>query len=178
MIVSDEMIPVDRVAEAAQVSADRARIHWPKLYTALARHAIADGFTQIAMIATVAVETAHQFAPINEYASGDAYEGRADLGNVQKGDGPRYKGRGYIQITGRANYRRYGQRIGVDLEGSPLLALQPKNAAEIAACYFVDKHIPNAAALADWRQVRRLVNGGLNGWDDFADVLRRLGVVV
>ena len=57
-----------------------------------------------------------KFKAMEEYASGRAYEGRADLGNIQPGDGVRYKGRGYIQLTGRANYRYYGQVLGVEPE--------------------------------------------------------------
>ena len=175
---SDAMIPIEKVASAAKASLDRVRVYWPQLYTALGRYGIANGWTQIAMIATVAVETAHQFAPIHEYATGDAYEGRLDLGNAHTGDGRRFRGRGFIQITGRFNYRFYGERLGLDLENSPDLALQPKVSADIAALYFVRRKIPAAAEAGDWRKVRKLVNGGYNGWDDFAGVLGRLGVVI
>ena len=64
------------------------------------------------------------------------YEGRRDLGNTQPGDGKRYMGRGYIQITGRANYRRYGKKLGIDLENNPELAEQPDIAARIAVEYW------------------------------------------
>lgn len=64
-----------------------------------------------------------------EIASGSNYEGRLDLGNIIKGDGVRFKGRGGFQLTGRANYRKYGKEIGVDLEGNPSL---------VATKYFVD----------------------------------------
>ena len=58
------------------------------------------------------------------------YEGRRDLGNTQPGDGKRYW-EGYIQITGRANYRRYGKKLGIDLENNPELAEQPDIAARV-----------------------------------------------
>ena len=64
------------------------------------------------------------------------YEGRRDLGNTQPGDGKRYMGRGYIQITGRANYRRYGKKLGIDLENNPELAEQPDIAARVAVEYW------------------------------------------
>ncbi|HEY6007219.1 MAG TPA: hypothetical protein VIU40_02780, partial [Geobacteraceae bacterium] len=72
-VVSDDMVPAERVAYAVGASLDRVRAHWPTLYTAMLHEGIADGWTQLAMIATVGHETAHQFAPISEYASGEAY---------------------------------------------------------------------------------------------------------
>jgi predicted chitinase len=59
-----------------------------------------------------------------ELASGKAYEGRKDLGNINKGDGERYKGRGIIQITGRANYKEYGDILGVDLVNNPEIPIR------------------------------------------------------
>src|SRR5204862_773156 len=89
------------------------------------------------------------------------------LGNTQPGDGARYHGRSFLQLTGRANYRRYGQKLGVDLEGNPELALDPDISARILATYFLDRGIPAKAAAGDWQGVRRAVNGGLNGYDRF-----------
>ncbi len=62
---------------------------------------------------------------MEEIASGAAYEGRKDLGNVNKGDGVRYKGRGPIQLTGRADDRKYGQELGIDFENNPAIVALP-----------------------------------------------------
>lgn len=136
----------------------------PLVYEALADQGINDLPSVIAALATVGVES-RTFEPIPEIASGEAYEGRSDLGNTQPGDGRRYKGRGFVQITGRANYRHFGQALGLDLEGNPDLALDPPIAARILAAYFVNRGIPEAARQGDWEMVRRLVNGGLNGYE-------------
>lgn len=124
-------------------------------------------------LATVRVECGRSYLPVVEYASGQAYEGRIDLGNTQPGDGVRYKGRGYIQITGRHNYATYGAKIGVDLINNPELALDVTNSAKILAHYFTDRKVVQACVAGDWLTVRKLVNGvnrktGLpNGWDEF-----------
>lgn len=94
------------------------------------------------VLATAFHETARTMQPIDEYG-GDAYFRRMydieganprrakTLGNVNPGDGARYHGRGYVQITGRANYRKFGERYGIDLEGTPVLAKNPVTAARI-----------------------------------------------
>ena len=76
------------------------------------------------------------------------YEGRADLGNRIAGDGQRFLGRGVFQCTGRDNYERYGNRLGLDLLGSPALAEQPDTAIHIACLYWSD-HRLNEWADAD-----------------------------
>jgi predicted chitinase/SH3-like domain-containing protein len=163
--------------------------NWPLLEAALNARGIGDRPVQIAALATIGVETG-SFAPIPEFASGDAYEGRADLGNTQPGgDGRRYKGRGFIQITGRSNYQTYGNALGVDLIGSPDLALDPNIASQIFAVYFTDHRIRwepapaplmNCADLAragEWRGVRIAVNGGTNGLDRFMEMVRGLSAL-
>merc|ERR1719189_2948766 len=106
------------------------------------------------------------FNTMEEYASGDAYEGRTDLGNIYPGDGRRYKGRGFIQITGRYNYRTYGGYIGVDLENNPLRAEEPDIAAQVAIQYWNRAVRPYISNFADTTAVTRRVNGGTNGLQD------------
>lgn len=105
------------------------------------------------------------FTTTTEFASGADYEGRKDLGNVQKGDGKRFKGRGLLQITGRANYLRYGKAIGLDLIGNPDSAAAFPAAALTAAEYWRDRDLNRFADNDDVRSVTRGVNGGLNGLD-------------
>jgi hypothetical protein len=95
----------------------------------------------------------------------------ANLGNVVAGDGPRFKGRGYIQLTGRDNYRRVGTAIGINLIESPESANDPSIAGLILA-QFLKNHetaIRTALATNDLATARKLVNGGSHGLDRFKD---------
>ena len=92
------------------------------------------------------------------------YDGRKDLGNVQKGDGLRFKGRGIFQLTGRANYLRLGRKIGVDLIKEPQKAQDGYYAVLIACIYWTDRHIGPLARAGDVRAVTKKINGGLNGF--------------
>ena len=78
----------------------------------------------------------------------------------------RYKGRGYIQLTGRANYRHYGNKLGVDLENNPELAKRPDIAAAVAVSYWNERVDRNAARAGDIRTVTYNINGGYNGLQD------------
>ncbi len=152
--------------------------NWPLVEGALESRGLRHPDVMIAAIATVGVETAGTFRPIDEY--GDKayftrmYEGRADLGNTRKGDGARYHGRGYIQLTGRSNYREYGKKLGFPLEQKPDLAKTPEVAAAVLADYFKVRAVDQSAREEDWEMVRRKVNGGLNGWERFRDLVRKL----
>lgn len=99
------------------------------------------------------------------------YEGRADLGNSEPGDGARYHGRGLFQLTGRANYRRIGRMLSVDLEGRPELALDPRISVQIAFAYWRDRKINAAADRDDTGRVTQLINGGANGLADRRQLL-------
>jgi predicted chitinase len=135
------------------------------LLAAMSRAGIVDPTERAMFLAQMAHESGN-FRYDEEIASGQAYEGRSDLGNTQPGDGVRYKGRGYIQLTGRANYRDYGNRLGVDLENNPDLAKDPNIAADIAIAYWQQRVDRNAARAGDVRTVTRNINGGLNGLAD------------
>jgi putative chitinase len=118
------------------------------------------------------------FRTTEEFASGAAYEGRKDLGNTQPGDGKRYKGRGLIQLTGRANYRDVGASLKLDLEANPGLASQPVNSLKIACEYWKSRNINAAADQDNLVKATKLVNGGTNGLDDRGNFLRKAKLVL
>ncbi|MCB2148969.1 MAG: peptidoglycan-binding protein [Deltaproteobacteria bacterium] len=113
------------------------------------------------------------FRTTEEFASGAAYEGREDLGNVEKGDGKRYKGRGLIQLTGRANYRHIGEELSLPLEDNPELAAEPVTSLKIACEYWKSRHINAAADVDNLIKATKLVNGGLNGLEDRRQYLQK-----
>jgi putative chitinase len=95
------------------------------------------------------------------------------LGNTQAGDGARYRGRGIFQLTGRFNYRTFGQRVSVDLENSPELAADPDTSVIIALEYWKQRGLSEFADQDDIVSVTRRINGGLNGLQDRRDYLAR-----
>lgn len=157
--------------------AANVRKHWPTIAFACARDGLSDRASMIAIVATIGTEVG-SFNPINEFGGPQyftrMYEGRTDLGNTQPGDGVRYHGRGFIQITGRANYRDYGRKLGVPLEEQPELALAPDVAARVLTRYFKDRGLGPAARRGEWKHIRTRVNGGLNGWPRFIGLVRGL----
>lgn len=94
------------------------------------------------------------------------YDGRKDLGNTQVGDGYRYRGRGFIQLTGRYNYRKYGKKLGIDLENNPDLALGLDIACLIAAQYWDDIKGNELSDLGEFKTITKRINGGYNGLTD------------
>jgi putative chitinase len=131
-------------------------------------------------LGTIRAET-ESFLPISEGQSRfntspaghpfDLYDSRKDLGNNGPPDGATFRGRGFVQLTGRANYTRYSREIGQDLVANPALANDPAIAAQLLAQFLKDREnaIREAIASGDLRTARRLVNGGSNGLDRFQD---------
>jgi putative chitinase len=138
----------------------------PVLAGTLAQYAISPSLRAAHFLA----QTCHEsdgFCTTVEYASGEAYEGRInDLGNTEKGDGVLYKGRGLLQLTGRKNYKIYGDALNLDLTGNPKLAADPKISLLIA-CEFWKRHkLNDLADRDDLVGIMRCINGGQNGIDD------------
>jgi putative chitinase len=130
-------------------------------------------------LATAYHETAHTMQPIHENGGpkyfhnlydpqGSRPQLAKDNGNVNPGDGVKYHGRGYVQLTWRANYRRAGEKLGLPLEETPDLALQPSVAADILVRGMIEgwftgkslrSYIPAAAELKNFVAARRIING-------------------
>jgi len=116
-------------------------------------------------IAQVAHESG-ELRYVRELGSGMKYEGRKDLGNTKQGDGPRYKGRGFLQITGRKNYQMIGEALGLNLIDNPQLLEQPEWAVA-SAFWFWDRHKLNTwADKDDVVTITKRINGGTNGLAD------------
>ena len=155
----------------------------PYVVAALDSCGLRDRTMVCAALGTIRAES-EGFLPISELPSqfntrpGEApfaaYDGRRDLGNTEPGDGARFKGRGFVQLTGRANYQLYGMLIGVDLVANPDLANAPEVAALLLAVILADRAETFRSALEAGRfaQARKLVNGGTHGLDRFKEVFR------
>lgn len=91
------------------------------------------------------------------------YGGRMGNGPEASGDGWRYRGRGIVQITGKENYQRFGKIAGLDLVNNPDLAMDPKNAVDIAIAYWTHHNLNALADKDDCEGITRKINGGLNG---------------
>ncbi|AOE79438.1 chitinase [Pseudomonas lurida] len=139
------------------------------LNTAMNRYGIVGARRAAAFIAQVGHESG-QLRFVREIwgptAQQAGYEGRADLGNTLKGDGLRYRGRGLIQITGRANYAACGQALGLDLISTPELLELPQHAAMSAAWFWSTKGLNTLADQGGFAKITRRINGGLTGQAD------------
>lgn len=174
--------PAGVLARATGLSAPRAAEILPAVTDGLK----ASQCTNVNRIAMWLAQVGHESAGFNateEYASGAAYEGRADLGNTQPGDGVRFKGRSWIQITGRNNYAAFSRWCsGKGLVLSPTEFVDnPKRLAElrwagIGAAWYWTVARPDINALSDRQDletVTRRINGGTNGLADRRDRYNR-----
>ena len=120
---------------------------------------------EAAFLAQVAHESG-ELRYVRELADGSAYEGRADLGNTEPGDGQRFRGRGLIQITGRANYRECGDALNLSLVDAPALLEIPENACRSAAWFWHKRGLNELADADQFKTITKRINGGLNGYPD------------
>jgi putative chitinase len=157
----------------------------PRILEALRQFSLVDKPMLLMALATIRAES-ETFEPVDELPSRfntspgghafDLYDNRIDLGNRGRPDGERYKGRGFVQLTGRANYQRIGRLIGQGdaLERHPDRANQPLEAARILAAFLAVRRqwIKEALLEDDLARARRLVNGGRHGLDRFTEAYR------
>lgn len=147
----------------------RVGIFLPALNTAMNRHGIVGTPRVAAFIAQVGHESG-QLRHVREIwgptAQQAGYEGRADLGNTMPGDGSKYRGRGLIQITGRANCAACGEALGLDLISNPELLELPQHAAMSAAWFWSTKGLNALADQGEFVKITRRINGGINGLED------------
>lgn len=136
-----------------------AAVHFPE-------YGILDTPLRLAHFMAQLIHESGSFRYMEEIASGADYEGRVDLGNVIAGDGKRYKGRGPIQLTGRANYRRYGQMVGFDFENHPEIVAVPSVGLLVACLYWRVSDLNALADRDDVLAITKRINGGQNGIAD------------
>lgn len=184
--ILDRVTP--QVAAALFPHTRRASIeaNLPFVLSGLRLRGLTDRPMALMALATIRAET-EGFVPISEGVSRfntlsspfDLYDAGTPkgekLGNTQLGDGPRFKGRGYVQLTGRDNYTRIGAQIGADLVGDPDRANDPVLAGLILAQFLKNKEadIRSALLVDSLKIARRLVNGGSHGIDRFEDAYNR-----
>ncbi len=163
------------------------QFHLPFVLKALLDAALADKSMVLMALGTIRAETA-SFLPIDKYESRfnttpggphpfDKYDYMTELGNQGPPDGANFKGRGFVQLTGRANYTQFSAAIGLgdQLVQNPELAGDPDIAAKLLAAFLSAKasRIRQALLNNDLATARKLVNGGANGLPDFENAYHR-----
>ena len=134
------------------------------------------GITTPARLQAYMAQSGHEDGQLRyceEIASGAAYEGRKDLGNIHPGDGVKFKGRGRFQLTGRANYQAISNAFGVDFIQQPQLLKEPEWAVKSSLWFWKAKGLNAIADSGDFKQLTRRINGGLNGLPDRLEIWER-----
>jgi putative chitinase len=168
------MIPtIGQIAVATGSSVSRAARWEPHLAPAMRAYEINTPKRMAAFLAQVGHESGSLQFVHEIWGPTDAqrrYDGRADLGNTELGDGYRFRGHGLIQTTGRANHRRVRDRLRAkvgprvpDFEDDPSALALPEWAAWSAADYWDDKGLNALADADEFERITRRINGGLNG---------------
>ncbi len=177
-------LTVARVAKLfPNTLARRIELNLPGVVDAL-RESACDRLLALAALGTIRAET-ESFEPIAEAVSKfntspagrafDLYDNRAELGNLGSPDGWKFRGRGYVQLTGRFNYAKFGKMCGLTLEDIPDLAGHSIPAAKLLVFFLTSKGpaLREAMTTANYAAARRLVNGGCHGLDRFTDAVTR-----
>lgn len=145
--IGHESGQLSSVAENLNYSAERLAAVWPTRYRTNGKP------NALAM----------QIARNPQAIANNTYANRMGNGSVASGDGWKYRGRGLIQVTGKAGYQAAGRLLGLQLETSPELLEQPDNAALSAAAFWASNNLNALADAGDMRQITKIINGGYNG---------------
>jgi putative chitinase len=152
---------------ALGVRIDRAQTYLPFLEDAMHEFQINTPARQAAFLAQILHESGLLRWPVEIWGPTSAqarYDTRYDLGNVAPGDGFKYRGRGLIQLTGRANYKKAGDALGEDLIVHPELLGEPALACRSAAWFWKAHGCNELADAGDFEHITKRINGGLNGY--------------
>lgn len=155
-------------AELRQImpnAGNRAERYADHLNAVMDRYEINTPERQAMFLAQIAHESG-SLRYTQEIASGEAYEGRADLGNTEEGDGMRFKGHGFIQLTGRANHQKYADYKGMSLDEVLDYLQTDEGAADVAGWFWFTKGLNEIADRGDFKLITKRINGGYNGWAD------------
>lgn len=159
----------------------KAGVFIPVLNSAMGKYGVVTPLRIAAFIAQVGHESGQLrwlkelWGPTVQQAK---YEGRADLGNSVVGDGFKFRGRGLIQVTGRANYANCGKALDLDLLEHPELLEIPRWACESAAWFWQSNGLNELADKDQFTTITRRINGGLNGLDDRLQLWARAKAVL
>lgn len=159
----------EELASALGIPLNRAKRWADPLSAAMELYDIGTPVRQAAFLAQVGHESGRLVYVKELWGPTDAqkrYEGRKDLGNTQAGDGFKYRGRGLIQITGRANYSTAADALNEPLIDFPEILEQPDIAALSAAWFWNSRGLNAMADAGDFEKITRRINGGLNGFAD------------
>jgi putative chitinase len=124
------------------------------------------------------IESARLFANNPEKLANRVYSNRMGNGPPESGDGYRYRGRGYIQITGKDGYRQTGLRAGIDLVANPERAVATQDALRVACAFWKWKELNPLCDQREFKEVTRRINGGLIGYDDRLEWLQKVRQVL
>jgi len=183
-------LTAEQIAKATGSSLENAEKFRPYLNKYMNKYEINTPSRVLGFLSQIAVESAH-LKRTEEYASGEQYEGREDLGNIYPGDGKKFKGRGLIQLSGRSNYEDMSKKVGKDLVNNPELVLEPDLATEVSTIFWHDR-VRSGLNLNQWadqfnlkepidstnnwkvhENITRAINGGTNGINERASSFQR-----
>lgn len=162
-----EIVTLSQLMRIMPYAGSRAALFLPFLNAAMDEYNIDTPARQSAFLAQIAHESG-SLRYVREIASGSAYEGRVSLGNVRPGDGVKFRGRGLIQITGRANYKACSLALFGDerLLDKPALLETPENASRSAAWFWNSRNLNELADVGKFVTLTKRINGGTNGLED------------